>query len=329
MKHDEATMTGKRLWHGAFAGAGVMLALLAACAPAGAQTLRERLEARRAAEAGAQAIEVDGLQRAFHVHVPAGLGNAPGAVLVFHGGGGSGAAMIGQNPTVPAADAGGFVAVFPEGVEGHWNDGRLAMAEGVDDVAFVRALVAWLVEVHGVDPDRVFATGMSNGGMFTYRLACDAPDLVRAIAPVAATMPEALRDVCSPGRGTPVMMFSGTGDGFMPFEGGKPEQAGLMARFRGPVVDSMVSAPDTIAFWAGLNGCGESRSTALPDLADDDTTVTRISWDCGAATLYRIEGGGHTWPGSGVRIAPRLTGATSMDIDATALMVEFFRAYGL
>ena len=322
---------------------GTILAILllqAACSPVGAETLRERIEARRAAaaardgagqeaSAGRSVLSVDGRERGFYVHAPANAGAAPGVVLVFHGGHGSAEAMIRQNPMVAAADAGGFIAVFPDSYEGNWTDGRISTMDGPDDLAFVRALVADLVRSYGADPGRVFATGISNGAMFTYKLACDAPGLVRAIAPVAGNMPEALAATCSPPRGTPVMMFSGTADSFMPYAGGEPRNTPLMRLMRGDATDTMLSAQDTIAFWARLNGCGTVQTAALPDSSDDGTTVSRIAYDCGAATLYRIDGGGHTWPGSTARIAPRLTGPTSMDIDATSLMVQFFRAHGL
>lgn len=299
---------------------------------AGALALGLALAAAGAARArdATETVTVDGMQRDYQVHVPDGTGPGAGVVLVFHGGGGNGAAMHDQSPLVAEADAAGFVVVFPEGVDGNWTDGRPSRAGGPDDVAFVQAMIAALVADHGVDPDRVFATGMSNGGIFTHRLACDAPGLVRAIAPVAGTMPADLLPRCAPGQGTPVVMFHGTEDGLVPYRGGRPERSRLIALFRGEV-DEMVSAPDTLAFWAGLEGCGGApQETALPDVADDDTTVTRIAYRCGRATLYRIEGGGHTWPGSTApRVAPRLTGAVSMDIDAAALIVDFFRAEGL
>lgn len=330
----------KTLFRGGSTLAAVMLGLLvlqAACSPVGAETLRERIEARREARQGVSqdaagtlsTLDVDGLTREFHVHVPATVGPAPGAVLVFHGGGGSGEMMIGQNPMVPAADAGGFIAVFPEAYDGNWTDGRIATMDGPNDVAFVRTLVAHLARTYGVDPSRVYATGISNGAIFTHKLACDAPGMIRAIAPVAGNMPESLMANCSPRNGTPVMMFNGTADPFMPYAGGQPENARLIAMTRGPITDSMVSSQDTVAFWAQQNGCGTFQTADLPDLNDDGTTVTRIAWDCGAATLYRINGGGHTWPGTSVRIAERLNGPTSMDIDATSLMVQFFRAHGL
>lgn len=308
---------------------------------ADAQTFRDRIQDRIAARQGARtegagapvAISVGGLQRIFYLHVPTGLGARPGAVLVFHGGGGgTGEAMLERNPMVGQADAGKFIAVFPEAYDGNWTDGRIATQSGPDDVAYVRALVAYLTQTYGVDPGRVFATGISNGGIFTHKLACDAPGLIRAIAPVAGNMPDALLPVCNPGRGTPVMMFNGTADPFMPYAGGLPENRRMIERAQGgPLTDTMASSEATAAFWARINGCGGASTRDLANVSDDGTTVTEFNYSCGSndVLLYRINGGGHTWPGTTVRIAARLNGPTSMDIDATGTMVAFFRTYGL
>ena len=192
-------------------------------------------------------------------------------------------------------------------------------------------MIAELSARYGVDPNRVFGTGISNGGIFTHKLACDAPGLLRAIAPVAGNMSESLRAVCNPASGTPVMMFSGTDDPLMPYAGGRPEVDGMlraMGRTNGE--DQMVSSPDTAAFWAARNGCGAASEAALPDAVSDGTTVTQLTYSCPSnqVTLYRINGGGHTWPGSAAD-APRFIGAVSRDIDATQTMIAFFRGYGL
>lgn len=295
--------------------------------------LRGRIAERRAARQGdaqGMTISAGGLTRSYHVNVPSGVGAQPAALLVFHGGGGSGARMRDQHPIDAASEAGNFIAVYPDAVDGNWTDGRIGTAGGPDDVAFVRALIDRLRQDHGVDPGRVFATGISNGAMFTHKLACDAPGLVRAIAPVAGNMPEALAAACAPGRGTPVMMFNGTDDPLMPYQGGRPELDGLLRAARGPATDQMTSSEATADFWARINGCGGRSQTDLPASHNDGTTVTRLDWSCGAdrVVLFRINGGGHTWPGSSAP-ARRMTGNTSREIDATTTMVDFFRSYGL
>lgn len=330
---------------------------LAACVPAQSQTLRERLQSRveqRQAQAGDAAptgragragrgaavpagveertLIHDGLERRYYVRVPSSLDASPGAVLAFHGGTGSAAGFVGRNGTVnAAADRGGFLAVYPDAVDGTWTDGRIGTAGGPDDVGFARAVVADLQAAYGLDPSRVFATGISNGGMMVHRLACEAPDLVAGIAPVAANLPEALMARCAPSSPTPVAMFSGTADPLMPYQGGRPERDRMLRRANGPAQDTMTSAPDTAAFWARVNGCGGASETELPDAASDGTTVTAIAYDnCAGAEvrLYRVNGGGHTWPGGGGE-GSRIAGTASRDIDATATMVNFFARYGL
>lgn len=330
-----------------FLFAALGMGLLACQTPSTeAQTMRERLQTRmeerraggRAQQGTGQVtggetvtLNVGGLSRSFIVAPPAG-GSASSAVLMFHGGGGSAERTFSNNNLTDYADQNGFVAVYPAAVDGNWTDGRLSTAGGPDDIAFVRAIIAELGTRYGVDPSRVFATGISNGGIFTHKLACDAPGLIRAIAPVAGNMSESLKAVCNPAQGTPVMMFNGTDDPLMPYNGGRPEVDGMLrAMGRTSGEDQMVSSPDTAAFWAARNGCGAASETVLPDNANDGTTASRITYGCSGnvVELYRIEGGGHTWPGGSAEGAPRFIGTTSEEIDASATMIAFFRAYGL
>lgn len=316
---------------------GLVMTLLACSGDA--QSLRDRLKARIAErKAGAStsgglqtvSISVGGLERRFLVHVPATVEARPGAILVLHGGRGTGEGIMETSGMNAAADEGGFLAVYPEaaGEGARWNSGTAVSAGGPDDIAYLRAVIAMLQNDYNLDPARVFATGISSGGSMLYGIACQAPDLVGAIAPVASNLSEGQRAACAPGGGTPIMMFSGTADPLMTFTGGpatlqignQPENAGT---------DPLMSAPDTLAFWAGVNGCGPASETELRDSSNDGTTVTEISHDCGAnaTTMYRINGGGHAWPGSAS--SRKITGPTSKDISATATMVQFFAAYGL
>ena len=214
-------------------------------------------------------------------------------------------------------------------VGGRWNNGKDSNAGGADDVGFTRAIIAALQQDYGIDPARVYATGISSGGAFTYKLACDAPGLVRAIAPISSNMSEAVFAACVPDQGTPVAMFSGTADPLMPFQGGESDSAEMIQRANG-ATDLMMSANDTAEFWARRNGCGAASSVDLPDISDDDTTVTQVSFACAGnqVQLFQINGGGHSWPGSSGR-ERRLTGEITQDISATAVIVQFFRNYGL
>ena len=135
-------------------------------------------------------LEVDGITRSYHLHVPPALGPAPAPlVLVFHGGGGTGPGTERLTRFTALADREGFLVAFPEGIEKNWNDGReftssRAHRDHVDDVAFVTALVDAIGRAHAVDPRRVYATGISNGGIFSHYLAAHLSARLAAIAPV-------------------------------------------------------------------------------------------------------------------------------------------------
>ena len=230
------------------------------------------------------------------------------------------------------ADRDGFLAVFPEALDGTWNDGRAAARDTADDIAFLRAVVDWLVENEGADRARVYATGISNGGAMAHNLACNAPDLVAGIAPVAANFSDTLYAACKPVAAIPVVMFSGTEDPLMLYDGGRPN-LNLPGRGRGGSGggaggENLVPAETTIRFWADTAGCGSATATDLPDSAEDGTTVTRLDYACGTVpvSFFRIEGGGHTWPG-GRSMTGRMAdfiGTTSQDIDASAEIARFF-----
>lgn len=313
------------------------------CAAAQDRPIRDAIKERRAARAAAaapQAASVSGLElvemnfqgqpRSYYVYVPQSLRGRSGlsAVMVMHGGMGSGEGIAGTTGMTGAADQAGFVAIFPNAAGTQWNDGRATTRTGVDDVGFVRAVIADTSARYGVDSSRVFATGLSNGGLMTQRLACDAAGSFRAFGVVVANMPADLVGSCSPSRAVPMMFFNGTSDRLMPFEGGSIASA--PGRGAGGEVLSYAQTKD---FWARVDGCsGTTGEVAVPDRANDGTQVSVEQFrSCRAGaelTFYTVEGGGHTWPGSaGGR--SRLSGAATQDISATTEFVNFFRRYGL
>lgn len=219
-----------------------------------------------------------------------------------------------------------FAVAYPYGLGGWFNDGRHYDGLGesnADDVAFMRAVVDDVAAQVKLDRHRVYATGISNGGFMSFRLACEASDLVAAIAPVAATMPAELGARCRPSKPVPVLMMHGTADSMVPYVGGQ-------ARTGNTRRGAIWSADRSIAFWAARNGCLAGPSMrVLPDLdPTDGTRVIQSEYrECtgGPVTLLRIEGGGHTWPG-GVQILPTaLLGATNHDIDASEEIWLFFK----
>jgi polyhydroxybutyrate depolymerase len=275
-----------------------------------------------------------GVERTSLVYTPRGhAADRPmPLVLVFHGGFGSGARVAGRLGINEIAEREGFIAVYPDGIEAHWNDGRSTTAHGADDVGFVRALVEHLRAVRPVDEARIYATGLSNGGYFTQRLACETADEFAAFAPVMSSLPVTLRDRCDPGRPVPMLLIAGTDDPLVPWSGGALSQARRLGGYGGEVT----SVAEALEFWRVHAGCaGPPEVEELEDRDPDDGTRVRRSRyaDCDAGTevlLLGIQGGGHTWPGAAERArVRRLVGPTSRDIDASEVIWEFFAAHRL
>ncbi len=276
-------------------------------------------------------IAVGKLERTFLVHVPPkhdGVKPLP-VVLIFHGGASNSEQMVRFCGLNEKADEEGFLAVYPSG-SGRlpwaltWNGGNCcgyAAAQNIDDVAFVRAVLDDLAASAKIDSKRIYATGMSNGAIFCYRLADELSDRIAAIAPVSGTMGS---ETCHPARPAPVIHFHGTADEFVLFGGGAGPKSFSKTNF--------FSVEHTIRQWVKADGCSDEPTiTELPDKAHDGTTVTLKSFGRGKADaeviLYVIEGGGHTWPGRTPRID--LLGKSTKNISANNLMWEFFDKHPL
>jgi polyhydroxybutyrate depolymerase len=229
------------------------------------------------------------------------------------------------------ADREGFLVVYPNAAgDRHWNDGRDTTV-GLDDVGFVTALVEHLTREHRLDTQRVYAVGISNGGMLVQRLACERSDRIAAFSSVIAALASGLRSQCRPSHLTPMLMINGVNDPLVPWAGGTVTQGRALGK--GGVV---VSVPDTAAFWARHNGCAPApETTTLPDVdPGDHTRASRLQFrGCAPGTevvLYRIEGAGHTWPGSPVAPRfPRLVGRMSRDLNAAEVVWQFFQRHAL
>lgn len=278
-------------------------------------------------------ITVDGRLRQYRLYVPPSLTRAEPVPLLFvlHGGGGDAPGMerLTRSGFHVLADEAGFVVVYPEGVDKHWNDGRdlddTASQANIDDIAFIVALIDHLDQAYPIDRTRVYATGISNGGFMSYRLACELSDQIAGIAAVAANMSDALASTCQPARPVAVMIITGTDDPLVPFEGGDVR---VLRQTRGHVL----STADTAAFWRQQNGCdGPLEVEQLPDRDPDDHTRVSRETSAGCAGGRRVEvvvvdGGGHTWPGGAPYLHRWLIGRTSRDIDANGLIWSFFEA---
>ncbi len=279
-------------------------------------------------------IRVGERTRRYAFYAPARLAPRPALVLALHGSMGDAEQM--RRSTAYGferlADRYGFVVVYPEGYERHWNDCRrkgpyAAKRLGIDDVGFMRALAARFRAAHGVDSARVFAVGLSNGGHLAYRLALEAPELVRGVAAVAASLPAPDDLDCAPARGaTSVLILNGTEDPINPYGGGRVTLFGFGDRGR------VLSARQTAAYFARRNaiaGPPVTRMLAQP-AGSEPTSAERATWRSpGGAevVLYTIHGGGHTVPQPHARF-PRLLGRTHRALDGPAEIWGFFARQG-
>jgi RNA polymerase sigma factor (sigma-70 family) len=191
-----------------------------------------------------------------------------------------------------------------------------------DDVGFLQALIEHLQAEYKADPARIFVTGISNGGLMSFRLACDLPDQIRAIAPVTASIPKALETHCSRPAEVGLLLLNGTEDPLVPYDGG---QITALGRKRGEVL----STDETIALWLNKTDCQDQADiTSLPDQASDDgTTVTVSAYPECKVVLYRIDGGGHTWPGGWQYLGEKRIGKTTREINAADEIWRFFRTF--
>ena len=263
-----------------------------------------------------------GMDRTYTLHVP--RGGPVGLVLSLHGGGGTGTGQQGLTDLDAVADANNLLVVYPDGYDKSWADGRGASPADrhhVDDVGFLVALAGKLQSDYNIAPGHVFATGMSNGGFMTNRLACDRADVFAAIAPVAGTLGTGV--ACNPSRPVSVLEAHGTADPLVPFNGGD-------VRGRGGVSHS-IAVNAMVAKWRSADGCqGDPSAQVLPGVGDG-TVVHRFDYtNCAAPTevvLYQIDNGGHTWPGGKQYLPQAIIGRTSHALDASEMIATFFLAH--
>jgi polyhydroxybutyrate depolymerase len=229
------------------------------------------------------------------------------------------------------ADRSGFLVAYPDGIDGHWNDGRhveryRAQREGVDDVGFLVALIDHLAGRYAVDRTRVYVTGASNGALMANRLACEHAERFAAIAPVIGSMARGVAEHCEPARTVPVLLINGTDDRLVPWNG-------EAVRFAGRDLGRILPLPELVRFWVRHNGCAsDPEVTPLPDLNPDDGTrvvVHRYNAcrDGASVLLYEVQGGGHTWPRGRPYMPQWIIGRTSQDLDANAAIWAFFAAH--
>ena len=253
-------------------------------------------------------------------------------VFVFHGGGGNAKQIARFTGFNDLSDQHKFLVVYPQGIDGHWNDGRNAQAFReqdlqINDIDFILKLLDHLKQQYSIDEKRVFATGLSNGGIFCQRLAIEQSAHFAAVATVIGSIAEPLAKNFHPEKAISVMIMNGTDDPLVPYDGGEV-LPGLGKMFRTAQRGSVLSTERALELWIKHN-----RITVQPDVEplpninqDDGATVERTEWSNNdvSVVLYKIIGGGHTYPGGAQYLPERIIGATCRDIEASEIIWNFF-----
>ena len=283
-----------------------------------------------------QTLSHGGVVRTSYVHYPKNkLPDTPRAlVIVLHGGGGADAATMAQRTGFNAiADREGFIVAYPAGVDGQWNDGRGKTFRrnkdntDVDDVGFISSLIDLFVKKGEADANRIYVTGVSNGGMMTHRIGVELGTKVAAIAPVIANLPSnlAARQVSRP---LSVLIMNGTDDPMMPWKGGQ-------VRVLGKDYGTVLSTEQTVKYWIDAARLPVNPvKQLLEDLVPEDKCRVEVDTYSNAGqqakvVLYAISGGGHNLPGSNTPDRPRLLGPKCMDINGPEVIWAFFARQSL
>lgn len=260
-------------------------------------------------------LQFGGIERGYRLYQPSTARPAQAVALVvaLHGGFGTGEIFAEQSGFDAVAERGGFLVVYPDGLQRAWNAGSCCgppMERKTDDVGFIRALIAQLQARHRIDPARIYGTGFSNGAMLLHRIACEAPGTFAAIAPVSGGL---MVPSCAAGQGTSALLVQGRLDERIPWKGGVFNDT-----YR-PSIQELVSG------LAARNGCSAAEKTLEKGRGYACYTRTgckagrEVSW-CGLDEV------GHQWAG-GKTFMPRMLGPNSEDFPTSLKIWEFFQRH--
>lgn len=272
-------------------------------------------------------IRSESITRQFSFYRPLDLSAGAALIFVLHGSMGSGDSIREETGYEfdMLADQRGVIVVYPDGYKNHWNDCRgeadyVANIENVDDIVFFKDMINFFVRQEGVDPERIYVAGHSNGGQMAYRLALEAPEVFQAIAVVSASLPSVDNLDCEESSlPVSIAMFNGTEDELNPYDGGLVAVAGNTSR--GLVRSSL----ETARYWKQLAGIESSAVSIVHPETDGviDTSTYEQRWSSGNGTevrLYTLRGSGHAIP----RTALSGDAENQADISAPSEIVSFF-----
>lgn len=275
-------------------------------------------------------ISVEKTPRTYHLYIPTRETNKPRPlVVVLHGAGGTARAIAEVTGFTQVAEREGFVVAYPEGTgrAQSWNAGKCcgyASRTDVPDSEFIKQMVIDIRRKTNIDKTRIYATGFSNGGMMSYRLACDAGDVFAAVGVVAGAMNT---QSCNPAGRPSLVIIHARNDEQVPFDGGAAKGGYRAALGNKPVQDASVK--EAMDFWIKANYC---RAFPSEDAKQDKTTVNYFCAEKRDLRLYTLPDGGHSWPGGYVKPVEKKEDALDDDlpdnlpstVPATELLWEFF-----
>lgn len=256
-------------------------------------------------------IQIQGNYRSFYVYVPSSYNaNSPTPlVFSFHGYGSSAEVNYQYTQFHSIADTAGFILIHPQGSllngTSHWNVGGWTLGSSADDIGFTNLMLNYVESNFNIDQNRIYSTGMSNGGYMSFKLACELNEKFAAIASVTGSMTPQTLNSCNPVHPTPVLQIHGTADGTVPYQGSPTWTLGIQA-----VLD----------YWISMNSCNVNPQTiSIDDINNaDGSTVDYFIFDGGIDNVtvehFRVNGGDHDWPG--------VWG--NMDINASKEVWRFF-----
>ena len=265
-------------------------------------------------------FQFEGNKRKYFVHLPPGYSSSEKLPLImnFHGIVANSKQQEKYSRMNETADKHGFIVVYPYGKGHFWNTGigKKSYLRSRNDVAFVNEMLNHLIRDFNIDTTRIYSCGLSLGGYFSYRLACELSHRIAAIASVGGVTSDSTAKFCINSRPVPVLQIHGTQDPIVKYEG----------------IKQSLGAEETVNYWIKKNNCTVSSDTSmLPDECPKDKTTAQLIRFKGIKNqqvwFVKIQNGGHTWPGT--RIDYLFLGKTNMDFKASELIWEFFKQFHL
>lgn len=262
-------------------------------------------------------LTLEGIERDFILYLPESYDGSTAVPLLFnfHGYTQSASFQFSYGNMRSIADTANFILVYPQGklLNGntHWNVGSWTKRSNSDDLGFTDAMIEAIASDYNIDLTRIYACGYSNGGAFSFELACRLSDRIAAIGSVSGMMTDRTQNNCSPSHPIPMISIHGTADNIVQYNGNIPEE--------------IMSQSETLAYWATFNNTDPDPTIVdIPDINNSDgSTVEFLKYPNGDKDVsvehYKITGGGHDWPGK--------TG--NMDIDASHLIWNFVSKFDI